>query len=215
MTRSLRPVLVAIVGGSGSGKTWLTEKLEQALAPDAIRLCLDDFYRDRSHLSLRQRSRLNFDHPRAIDWPKLEQVLRGLLAGRRVRVPCYDFTVHSRSSREQMLTPKPIILAEGLWLLRRRVLRRLFSFSIFLDRPAHVRLQRRLARDLLSRGRIRLSIQRQFRQCVQPMHVRYVAPQAQLADLVLRGDCTPADFQSILRVCRQRAGLRTTASERQ
>src|SRR5690242_20303132 len=99
--RKLRPVLVAIVGGSGSGKTWLTPRLVQALAPHAIRLCLDDFYRDRSHLTLPQRCRLNFDHPRAIDWTRLEQVLRGLLAGRKVRVPCYDFTIHSRSNREK------------------------------------------------------------------------------------------------------------------
>jgi uridine kinase len=206
--RKLRPVLVAIGGGSGSGKTWLTQRLEQALAPHAIRLCLDDFYRDRSHLTLPQRSRLNFDHPRAIDWTRLEQVLRGLLAGRKVRVPCYDFTVHSRSNHEKTLTPKPIILLEGLWLLRRPVLRRLFSFSIFLDRPARIRLQRRLARDLVSRGRIRLSIQRQFRQSVQPMHVRYVAPQARFADLVLRDDCTPADLRLILRACREQAVLR-------
>ena len=198
-----KPVLVAIVGGSGSGKTWLAEKLEQTLAPLAVGLSLDDFYLDRSHLSPGRRARLNFDHPRAIDWPRLEQVLLTLLAGRSARVPCYDFKTHCRLSQEKLLAPKPIILLEGLWLLRRPMVRRLFSLRIFLHCPPSTRRRRRICRDLISRGRTHSSIAQQFRQTVEPMHARYVAPQTALADVVFEQDCTPRQVRALARLLTQ------------
>jgi uridine kinase len=183
--RAATPFLVAIAGGSGSGKSWLAERLVAALAPNAARVSLDDFYRDRSHLSAARRAGINFDHPRAIDWPHFERALRALRAGRPARLPSYDFQTHCRRAPGPVLQPRPIILVEGLWLLRRPSLRRLFAFSLFLDCPAHTRLRRRLARDLQARGRTRASVQAQFRNHVEPMHCRFVAPQARWADLVL------------------------------
>ncbi len=192
------PVVVAIVGGSGSGRTWLTEKLELALAPHALRLSLDDFYLDRSHLFPARRARLNFDHPRAIDWLCLEAVVQRLLAGRPTPVPRYDFKTHSRLPGTRVLRPKPIILLDGLWLLGRPAVRRLISFSVFLDCPRSIRLRRRMARDLLSRGRTRSSIQQQFQTTVEPMHDRFVTPQARLADLVLRRSCSARDVRELV-----------------
>jgi uridine kinase len=95
----LKPLLVAIVGGSGAGKTWLAKKLEAALTPDAARFSLDDFYRDCSRLHPERRAKINFDHPRAIDWPIMERVLKDLRAGRAARLPCYDFKTHSRLAK--------------------------------------------------------------------------------------------------------------------
>jgi uridine kinase len=181
-----KPFLVSIAGGSGSGKTWLANKLLRGLAPYAVRVSLDDFYLDRSHLSLAHRARLNFDHPRAIDWHSIETVLEHLLAGRPARIPQYDFSTHSRVSRRKTLKPRRIILLEGLWLLRRPVIRRLTSVSLFLNCPARTRLRRRLARDLASRDRTRSSVRRQFEQTVEPMHKRYVAPQAGRADFLFQ-----------------------------
>jgi uridine kinase len=192
-----RPVLVAIVGGSGSGKSWLAQRLERALAPNAARLTQDDFYADRSHLSPARRARINFDHPRAIDWPALNRVLRRLAAGKTARVPAYDFTTHARLKASRLIPPKPIILLEGLWLLRRPDLRRMISLSIFLDCPAKRRLERRVSRDLQERGRTRASVLRQFQQMVEPMNERYVAPQARLADVVIRKTCGAEDVRRL------------------
>src|SRR5690349_15709274 len=170
-------ILVAIVGGSGSGKTWLADKLEAKLAPNAARLSQDDFYHDRSHLSPARRARLNFDHPRAIDWRALEHALRRLQAGRTASVPLYDFHTHCRRSGSRSLKPKPLILVDGLWLLRRPSVRRMLSFTIFLDCPTAVRLRRRLKRDQCSRGRGAASVKAQFWKTVQPMHSKFVVPQ--------------------------------------
>jgi uridine kinase len=190
-----KPFLVAITGGSGSGKTWLTKKLLRGLAPHAVRLSLDDFYIDRSHLSLARRARLNFDHPRAIDWRSVETVLERLLAGRPARVPQYDFTTHSRVPGLKTLKPRRIILLEGLWLIRRPAIRRLTSVSLFLNCPTGTRLRRRLARDLASRGRTRASIRIQFERTVEPMHERYVGPQARRADFLFQKSPRPREVR--------------------
>jgi uridine kinase len=191
------PVLVAITGGSGSGKSWLAEKLAIALAPNATRLSLDDFYRDQSHLPPGRRARINFDHPRTIDWPAFEKVLSDLQNGRSARIPGYDFATHSRLRRTRVLRPKPLVLVEGLWLLRRPALRRMFDFSIFLHCPDRLRLHRRLKRDLSSRGRSAQSIRRQFQQMVAPMHRRFVAPQAARAQLVFKSVPTSLEIRSL------------------
>jgi uridine kinase len=184
--KAKQPLLVAIVGGSGSGKSWLADKLQAALGPKAGRLSLDDFYRDRSHLSTAQRARINFDRPAAIDWTAFQRVLNSCLHWRKVRIPRYDFKTHCRLSRSRVLKPKPIILVEGLWLLRSPRIRKLFGFRIFLDAPMQLRLRRRLARDVTDRGRSRKSVQAQFRKTVEPMHRKFVVPQGRLAHIVLQ-----------------------------
>jgi uridine kinase len=184
-----KPSLIAIVGGSGAGKTWLADQLHSALHPKAARLSLDDFYRDRSHLSPGRRRLINFDHPRAIDWSGFRLVLEDYLAARPTSTPVYDFTTHSRSGTAR-LERKQILLVDGLWLLRFAWLRQFWSLSIFVDCPAQTRLRRRLSRDLASRGRSRDSIQRQFVSMVEPMHQKYVATQAKWADVLLSKNCS-------------------------
>lgn len=198
-----RPVLIAIVGGSGSGKSWLAERLSATVGVKALRLSLDDFYRDRSHLSPARRARVNFDHPRAIDWPAFERALLQLSKGRTVRVPRYDFSTHSRRVRWERLQPRALILVEGLWLLRRPAIRRLFGLRLFLECPTSVQLRRRLARDLASRGRSRASVLAQFRNTVQPMQLRHVTPQARWADAILDGQMTTKDLRSLIERVRQ------------
>jgi uridine kinase len=192
-------LLVAIVGGSGAGKSWLADRLQANLGATAARLSLDDFYHDRSHLPSGTRARINFDHPRTIDWVRLEAVLRDCLAGRSTRVPRYDFKTHARLTRTRLLRPKRLIIVDGLWLLRRPALRRLFGLRIFIDCPAKVRLSRRLARDLLLRGRDKASIHRQFREQVEPMNAQYVVPQAQWADVILKAPIGQTEVAHLVR----------------
>jgi uridine kinase len=191
---SRRPFLIAITGGSGAGKTFLASQLAAALGVPATRISLDDFYRDRPRLSLARRERINFDHPRAIEWPAVEKALRRLARGDAAPIPQYDFKTHSRVKGGRVVRPEQVVLIDGLWLLRRPALRRLFALKIFIRCPADTRLQRRLARDLRSRGRTRSSVQHQFSVCVQPMHERFVAPQERRADIVLDGDFTSRDI---------------------
>jgi len=145
-----------------------------------------DFYLDRAHLPPWQRGRINFDHPRAIDWRRFEAVLRESRVQREVSIPQYNFATHTRLPHDRPWTPAPLILVDGLWLLGRARVRRLFDFRIYLDCPGQLRLERRLSRDVTERGRTADSVRDQFWKMVAPMHERYVATQLRLADLVLQ-----------------------------
>jgi uridine kinase len=177
--------LIAIVGGSGAGKTWLARRLERELHPVATRLSLDDFYLDRSSLPPSRRATLNYDHPRAIDWPRFEATLHNCRAGSFSFIPRYDFATHTRHRDAEFFTPAPVVLVDGLWLLVRPRVRALFDFSIYLDCPAALRLERRLARDNGERGRTANNVREQFHRTVAPMHERFVAPQTSAANWVL------------------------------
>jgi uridine kinase len=116
-----------------------------------------------------------------------------------VGLPLYDFATHTRRARTRLFRPKPVVLVEGLWLLRDRALRELFDCSIYLDCPIKLRLERRLARDLQKRGRNRQSVLRQFIEQVTPMHNRFVAPQSGWAELVLKSPVTSSQIMGLVK----------------
>ena len=191
------PLLVALVGGSGSGKSWLAKKLLTALRGKAAHLSLDDFYRDCSHLPPQRRGKLNFDNPSSIDWLEFGRVLHNCRNRTTAQLPRYSFKTHCRLRGLRTFRPKPIILIDGLWLLRRPQIRRLFGFRIFLECPVQTRLRRRLARDRRFRGRSRHSVQAQFWKTVAPMHRKFVQPQRRWADTVLRGRWGESQIQQL------------------
>lgn len=177
--------LIAIVGGSGAGKTWLADQLQKVFGNEVTRLSLDDFYRDRSHLTARRRGLINFDHPRAIDWKDVERVLSLLASGKAARIPKYDFSTHVRNPDGRIVKPKSLVIMDGLWLLRRPTVRRFFSCRVFIDCPKPLRLRRRIKRDRSERGRAASTVKKQFFQHVTPMHERFVATQLRWANIVL------------------------------
>jgi len=179
------PVHIAVVGGSGSGKTWLAERLAAALAPRAARLSLDDFYRDLSPLPPAERERVNFDDPAAIDWGKLRAVIGAMRAGEKLDLPAYDFTTHTRKKSPRTFSPPPLVIWDGLWLLHHDWLREKFALTIFVDCGADERFRRRAERDVRERGRTLESVRRQFFEHVEPMHEKFVEPQRERAGEVL------------------------------
>lgn len=194
----LTPLLIAIVGGSGSGKTWLADRLAEKLGIGSVsRLSQDDFYRDRSHLQNHSRARINFDHPRAIEWPVLEKTMTDCLKSRGgvIAAPRYDFATHCRRAGSRRLAKSRYIVVDGLWLLRRPALRRLFALSVFIEAPDRLRLQRRLSRDVRDRKRTPADIRRQFRGMVSPMHRRFVEPQKRRASIILKSPVTNSDLE--------------------
>jgi uridine kinase len=193
------PRLVAVVGGSGAGKTFLAHKLKKEFGKDAIVLSLDDFYRDLSHVALERRAKRNFDDPKAIDWVCLEKTLKRLMNRKAASVPCYDFSTHCRRGEHMMLQPKAIVIVDGLWLLRRPSLRRLFDLKIFLECPTSLRFERRMDRDIAERGRTKESVCEQFIETVAPMHKKFVQSQARYADVVLPGTFGDEDVKALAR----------------
>jgi uridine kinase len=199
--------LMAITGGSGSGKTWLAKKIRRRLGAAAGLLSLDDFYHDLSGMPPARRERVNFDHPAAIDWELFRHCLRQIKRGEKTRLPRYDFATHTRRTRTRVWPGRPVVLIDGLWLLSAPELRRLYSFMIYVECPEEIRLARRLARDQSERARSRASVLRQWRGHVQPMHERHVAPQKAHAKVVVTPESADAAVDRLEQQLRRRAGL--------
>lgn len=197
-----KPRLIAVVGGSGSGKTWLAGKLGEWLGDEAGHLCLDSFYRDLGHLPPDERCLANFDDPDAIDWEALRGVLETLENGQTAQVPVYDFAEHIQRKETVELPWRPIMVLEGLWLLHPEWLREKLAYSIFVDCPEDERLLRRIERDVLTRGRTEESVRRQFSEHVQPMHALFVEPQRQHAMRCVSSPQTEMEHAELIAACR-------------
>ncbi|MDB6077186.1 MAG: uridine kinase [Akkermansiaceae bacterium] len=188
---------IAVVGGSGSGKSWLADRIRAAYGAAAGHLSLDDFYRDLGHLTPEQRAVVNFDDPASIDWDALRAVMLALESGGAAGLPAYDFATHTRKPRGQPFPFRPVIVVEGLWLLHPEWLREKFTHSLFVDCPESLRLQRRIDRDVASRGRTEASVREQFAAHVEPMHALYVQPQREWSQDVIE---SPADEETITKL---------------
>ena len=193
-----QPIHVAVVGGSGSGKTWLAEKIATTLAPRAARLSLDDFYHDLSTLPMAERERVNFDDPAAIDWERFSAVICAMCTGVKTDLPVYDFATHTRKLDPRIFLPPPLVIWDGLWLLHHDWLREKFALSIFVECTAEERFRRRAERDVRERGRTIESVRRQFFEHVEPMHERFVEPQRQRAAQVLGSPVSTAESENLV-----------------
>jgi uridine kinase len=201
-------VLIGIAGGTGSGKTSFAEKLRAGLGPErCVTLAQDSYYKDGSTLDASARAAINYDHPDAFDTTLLLQDLRDLKAGRPVPHLTYDHASYSRHVLPDPVTPKPLILLEGILILAEEPLRRLMDIRLFIDTDADVRILRRLRRDLKERGRSFESVEGQYLGSVRPMHLEFVEPSKRYADLIVpEGAQNEVALEAVL--ARARAMLR-------
>ncbi|PYQ02996.1 MAG: uridine kinase, partial [Acidobacteria bacterium] len=162
------------------------EKLLDHLGPGrCVTIAQDAYYKDGSTLSPEERAAINYDHPDAFDTSLLIQDLRDLKAGRPVPQLTYDHASYARRVLADPLTPRPVILLEGILILAEEPLRRLMDIKLFIDTDADVRILRRLRRDLKERGRTFESVEKQYLGSVRPMHLEFVEPSKRYADLIV------------------------------
>lgn len=182
----MKPFVIGIAGGTGSGKTTVARRIYESLHLDsAVFLDQDSYYRDLGHLPLEERKKLNFDHPESLDNELLADHLEQLVQRRSVQKPVYDFAAHTRTPEHVQVDPRDIILVEGILLFVEPRLRDLFDLKIFVDTEADVRFIRRLKRDLDMRGRTIDSVIDQYLTTVRPMHFEFVEPSKRYADVIL------------------------------
>jgi len=191
----MRPLVIGIAGGTGSGKTTVAEKIAESLPPDrAIVIQHDWYYLDRSHLTAEARALINFDEPDALDNARLLSDLLALKDGRPAVCPQYDFSTHTRMGEGRAIAPRPIVIVEGILLFAIPAVRDAFDLRLFVDTDDDIRLLRRIRRDIEDRGRDIGSIEAQYRESVRPMHQLHVAPSRRHAHLIIPegGENTPA-----------------------
>jgi uridine kinase len=182
----VRPLIVGIAGGSGSGKSTVAGRVTDALRGASVAFIdMDAYYRDFSSLPMEERRRVNWDHPAAFDWDLLCAQLARLAAGQPIEKPVYDFVTHTRAARTEPVPAADVIVIDGILLLADARVRERCDVKVFVDADADVRLIRRIRRDLTVRGRSLEDILEQYLTFVQPMHLEFVEPSKRYADVII------------------------------
>lgn len=181
-----RPFVIGVAGGTGSGKTTVSNRIIAAIGTKNIAyLQHDSYYHDHSHLTSEERVNCNYDHPDSLDTPMLVHHLERLIDGQSVQVPIYDFSTHTRLLEKRLVAPAGIVLVEGILIFVEKQLRRMMDMRIYVDTAADIRFIRRLRRDVDERGRSLDSIVTQYLTTVRPMHLEFVEPSKRHADVII------------------------------
>lgn len=180
-----RPLIIGVVGGSGSGKTTVTRAIYDMDGVDAAFIDQDAYYRDLAHLPLEDRKRVNYDHPDAFDTELLVTQLGSLQRGVAIDKPTYDYAAHTRAAATERVEPRHVILVDGILLFADARVRPLFDIKIYVDVADDVRFIRRLQRDVAERGRSMDDVIRQYLATVRPMHLEFVEPSKRYADIII------------------------------
>lgn len=181
-----QPLIIGVAGGTGSGKTTVSQAILQRVGAHRIAFIQhDSYYRDLTHLSYEERARVNYDHPDSLDNELLRVHLDALCDGRAVQVPIYDFTMHNRREEMQTVEPHPVVLVEGILIFADKELRERMDVKIYVDTDADLRFIRRLERDIIERGREVRAVIDQYLHTVRPMHLEFVEPTKRYADVII------------------------------
>ncbi len=182
----MRPVIIGIAGGTGSGKTTVARAIYDRVGKDKIEwISHDSYYRDFDGLSVEERHHINFDHPDSLESELLARHLDVLVKGSSVEIPIYDFTTHSRKAETQRVESRKVIIVEGILVMYEPELRKRIDIKLFVDTPADIRFVRRLMRDIKTLGRTVESVIEQYVTTVRPMHEEFVEPSKRYADLII------------------------------
>jgi uridine kinase len=182
------PLVIAISGASGSGKSLFTENLLNEFSEDGkpVQILREDhYYRSQDHLPMAEREKNNYDHPKAFEHELLVEHLQALKNWQSVEYPHYCYRTHTRLAQTETLMSAPVIIIEGIMLLANTALQPLFDIKIFVDTPLDICLLRRMKRDIAERGRTFDSVAHQYESTVKPMYHQFIAPSRFTADVIV------------------------------
>lgn len=183
------PYVIGVCGGSGSGKTTFCREFASVLGTERIvTLSQDAYYKDLGHLPQGERLKTNFDHPEQIEFSLLATHLDQLFLGKSVTLPKYDFATCERTPSFELITPKPIIIVEGLLIFHNPEIQQRLDYKLYIDVDEEIRLQRKVERDIYERGRTKDMSLKQYQLTTGPMHHKYVEASKDFADKIISGD---------------------------
>ncbi len=181
--------IILVGGGSSSGKSFVTQEVLKNVGEENVtRMTMDDYYLDQTDIPFADRYKVNYDHPKAFDWPLMRKQIRALKEGLPIEKPVYDFVHLTRSNQIEVVAPKKVIIVEGIMALVDKQVRNLGDLRVFIQAGAERRFLRRIIRDAKERGRSFENIVTQYFNTVQPMYDEIVKPSSEYADLIINND---------------------------
>lgn len=181
-----RPVVIGVTGGSGSGKTTVSNAIYNQLSGQSLLILQQDsYYNDQSEMTMAERHAVNYDHPLAFDTDLMIKQIKKLLAYQPIEKPVYDYEQYTRSDKTIHQEPRDVIIVEGVLILDDQRLRDLMDIKVFVDTDDDIRIIRRIQRDIKERGRTLDSVIGQYLATVKPMYHQFVEPTKRYADLIV------------------------------
>lgn len=179
-------LIIGIAGGTGCGKTTVVNTLINELPEgEVVVISQDSYYQETSHLSYDERVKINFDHPRSIDFDLLVEHLNDLKQGKSIEQPVYSFVKHNRTGDTILTKPRKVVIVEGILILTNPEIRKLFDIKIFVHADSDERLIRRLKRDITERGRDIDEVLNRYQTTLKPMHQQFIEPMKEYADIII------------------------------
>jgi uridine kinase len=179
-------LIIGIYGGTGSGKTTIVNMIASHFSSNDIEIISQDsYYKDNSDISYEDRCKLNFDHPDAIDFNLLYKHLKNLRKGETVEQPIYDFKIHNRLKKTIQIKPKKILILEGILIMCHAEIRSIFDLKIFINANSKTRMERRIKRDIVERGRSRDEVLKRYIETLKPMHEKFIEPSKIYANYII------------------------------
>jgi uridine kinase len=179
-------LIIGIAGGSGSGKSTVVKKITAAISGESVAVVpLDNYYKDKGHLSAEEKLKINFDHPTAFEYNLLIKHLDMLKAGQPIEMPMYSYLTCSRAKETITILPKDVIIVEGILILSSPRLRDRMDIKIFVDADDDDRLIRIIRRDIVERGKNYNQVLERYEQFVKPMHMQFIEPTKRYADIIV------------------------------
>jgi len=182
-------LIIGIAGGTGSGKTTVVNQILNELPADEVCVISQDhYYKQTTGLSYQERTKINFDHPKAIDFDLLVEHVIQLRNGDVIEQPVYSFVTHNRTTDTLMTHPRKVVIVEGILIFNSKKLRDLFDIKIFVHADADERLIRRVRRDIEERGRDINEVLTRYQNTLKPMHQQFIEPTKNFADIIIPND---------------------------
>ncbi len=179
-------LVIGIAGGTGSGKTTVVNQIINELPEqDVTVISQDSYYKATDALTYDERAKINFDHPRAIDFKLLVAHLIELRRGNTIEQPVYSFATHNRTKDTIKTHPSKVIIVEGILILSKRKLRELLDIKVFVHADSDERLIRRLKRDIQERARDMDEVLQRYQETLKPMHEQFIEPMKEYADIII------------------------------
>lgn len=186
MSKTQVMLIIGIAGGTGSGKTTVVNQIIEELKNDDVAvISQDSYYQDTSCLTYNQRTKINFDHPKSIDFDLLVSHLKELKSGKSIDQPIYSFQEHNRTGKFIKIHPKKVMIVEGILIFAHPDIRKLFDIKIYVHADSDERLIRRLKRDITERGRHLDEVLFRYQTTLKPMHQQFIEPTKEFADIII------------------------------